>query len=205
MKLRRVCFAIVILVLALSGCGRGSKEDSILAADKLASHPDDPTKPSGVRGVPDDKLQTAQAIEAAVKACVEAIKAEPNEPRYEFELGRVLLLGGMTEEAHEHLKAAADAGHAAASFYLGALQLETSRESFRKASIGKFKPAERAVRELSTVDIFTRANRAWIWWLSAAVGAIALGGFLFLKLRRGKGAVTTPATTIDPPPAPSET
>jgi hypothetical protein len=169
MKSHAFVFAVVVIVFTGVGCRKEQKEEPIRLADKLAAHPDDPSKPAGVAGVPDAKLQSAEAIEAAVKACVEAVKADPNEPRYKFELGRVLLLGGMVEEAREQLEAAAQQRHAGAYFYLGALELETAKGFFQKASAGKFKPADTLVSDLRPIDAFQPRKAVWPWFVAAGV------------------------------------
>lgn len=107
--------------------------------DTLAAHPDDPDKASAVAGVTDMALE----IEAAFDACVQAVEAFPEEPRFAFELGRALMLGGAKEEAVGFLSAAAAGGSAAALAYLGDLEedSENALELYRVAAEGGFVPA----------------------------------------------------------------
>jgi hypothetical protein len=198
MKMRS--FLAATLLLVASAACRRTEVDSIRLADKLAAHPDDPSKPAAVAGVPDEKFQSGESIEAAAKACIEAIKADPEEPRYEFELGRVLLLAGMADEAREHLEAAAQKGHAAAYFYLGGLELETAKGFFRRASDAKFKPANNLVADLKGIDPFeTRAVNWQLWvYLALALTVIALIVYWLLRRKRGSlpaGPVAAPTPT----------
>lgn len=147
--------AVLLSLLAISACRRsGSASTGTPAAaalcDKLAAHPDDPTKPAGVAGVPDDKFASAEAIDAAVDACLEAIEAAPQEPRFRFELGRLLLLSGLHNEAREQLQDAAAKGSAAACFYLVQLDddYDHAHALLEKARDGGFKPAAEALRKL---------------------------------------------------------
>ena len=201
MKIRSFLAATILLV-ASAACRR-SEIDSIRLADKLAAHPDDPSKPAAVAGVPDEKFQSGEAIEAAVKACIEAIKADPEEPRYEFELGRVLLLGGMADEAREHLEAAAQKGHAAAYFYLGGLDLETAKGFFQRAADGKFKPAGTLAADLKGIDAFQTRAVNWRLWLSLGLGLVVIVLIAYWMLRkRRRPPPAAPVVAAAPPPTP---
>lgn len=111
--------------------------------DKLAAHPDDPDKPHGVRGVGDDAID----VSAAIDACTDAAEAHPEERRYAFELGRVLMLSGEKELAAGLLQQAAAAGSAAAIAYLGDLEedSESARELYQTAADGGFAPAAKVI------------------------------------------------------------
>ena len=187
MSLRTVFAFFLIVSFTVGGCKKGQKEETIRLADKLAAHPQDATKPAAVPGIPDDKLQSPEAIEAAVRACVDAIKADPNEPRYQFELGRVLFLGGMMEEAREHLEAAAQQGHAGAYFYLGGMELDTAKGFFQKASAAKFKPADRLVGDLEAIGAFQPRTATWHWWLIGAGLVVIVLAVLLIVRRRRRG------------------
>jgi tetratricopeptide (TPR) repeat protein len=198
----RICSLLVAAVIPtlLAACHR-NETDSIRLADKLAAHPDDPSKPAAIAGVPDAKLQSGEAIEAAAEACIEAIKADPNEARYEFELGRVLLLGGMVDDAREHLEAAAQRGHAAAYFYLGSLELQVTKGLFQKASNANFKPANKLVEDLKEVDPFHAAPINWQLWFYLALGLIAAAAIAYWLLRKRRRP--PPAGTVAATPAPT--
>jgi hypothetical protein len=184
MKSPSFLLVIVMFCMGSSACKKSPTQDTVRTADRLAAHPDDLTKPDGVRGVSDAKLASADTIEAAVKACVEAIKADPKEPRYEFELGRVLLLGGMVEEAREHLEAAAQQGHAAAYFYLGGLELDTARGFFNTSAAGNFKPAHRLVSDLRSIGAFEPRPTPWRLWLVGFVALVSVALLVAWVLRR---------------------
>jgi hypothetical protein len=186
--LEALFIALLITGLLLSGCKR-AHQDNILLADKLAAHPDDPSKPAGVSGVPDANFQSPETIEAAVNACVDAIKADPKEPRYQFELGRVLLLGGMIDESREHLEAAAQQGYAAAYFYMGGLELDAAKGFFQQASAAKFKPADKLVGDLKSIDAFGQRRTNWLQGLAFTLGGLAaVGVIIFLLVRRRRAA-----------------
>jgi tetratricopeptide (TPR) repeat protein len=120
-------------------------------ADRLAAHPDDPSRPPAIKGISDDQL-AASDLEKAAAACIEAIQKNPDEARYRFELGRVLLLGGLADEARTQLETAASMGHGGASFYLAVLTDDASKakELIEKASAANFKPAQDAIAELAS-------------------------------------------------------
>lgn len=112
-------------------------------ADELAAHPDDLTKPKGVRGVSDEALNSEEALEKAIAACADAVALFPEEPRYRFELGRALALAGL-DDAKPHLEFAAKKEHAAALYYLATLEDNglTALDHLRRANKGGFKAAE---------------------------------------------------------------
>lgn len=116
--------------------------------DTLAAHPDDPDKASAVAGVTDTALET----EAAFDACLQAVGAFPEEPRFAFQLGRTLMLGGAQDEAVGFLSDAAAGGSAAALAYLGDLEDDTENalELYRAAAEGGFKPASALVTALES-------------------------------------------------------
>jgi hypothetical protein len=198
----RLTFALIAIAFAICSCNRNKDDPGIRAADTLAAHPADPTKPKQVPGVSDDGLRSPAAIDAAVSACVEAIKADPAEPRYRFELGRVLLLGGMPQEAREHLEAAAQKGHAGAYFYLGQMELNTAKAFFQKAADGKFAPSEKFVSKLKSVQTLQSDTEMSRWTLAGIIAAtvVVLGGLVFIvwkvvrRRRRSLDAATAPTT-----------
>jgi hypothetical protein len=201
MSLPLIAIFLFISMLCFTGCRRAQTDSSIRLADQLAAHPADITKPKDVPGVSDDSLRSAEAIEPAVTACVEAIKAEPQEPRYRFELGRVLLVGGMPREAREHLEAAAQKGHAGAYYYLGQMELNTAKIFFQKAADAKFSPSEKFVRQLSSVKTFQPDTQTWSWMqvaiITTLVVAIVGGSFVAWRILRRRRQSLPP----DPPAA----
>jgi tetratricopeptide (TPR) repeat protein len=112
-------------------------------ADRLAAHPGDATKPAGVSGVSDEKLMSSWRNERALNICMKAVDFFPEDPRYLFELGRVLLLAGDEEDARDFLTDAAQQGHAGAKAYLGRLEPDPEKALaiFRQAAAAGFAPA----------------------------------------------------------------
>lgn len=118
-------------------------------ADQLAAHPDDATRPDKTTGIPDSALQSEDALEKAVAACSDAVAAYPEDPRHRFQLGRVLLLAG-SEYAADHLRFAAEKGHALGAFYLAHLEDDplAAMGSLRQAVVAGYAPASQDLEEL---------------------------------------------------------
>lgn len=112
-------------------------------ADAVAAHPEDMARPKGLKGVSDDSFNTEQILSDAITACVDAVAAFPEEPRYRFQLGRVLLLAGA-DEAKTHLELAAKKEYGAALYYLATLQDDglAALDLLRRSQKAGFKPAE---------------------------------------------------------------
>ena len=100
---------------------------SVQRCDDLAAHPDDPGKPAGVRGA-DFESMTEAATREAVEVCAAALRADPNQRRAQFNLGRALQrLARLKPQdsaetwrrAGEAYTAAAQNGYAAAQGNLG--------------------------------------------------------------------------------------
>ena len=116
-----------------------AKQDDIARCDTLAAHPDDPQKVAGVAGVPDEGLN----VERALDACLAAVEADPDEPRLNFQLGRVLRAADRDEDAAGFLAQAAAAGHPGALAYLGDMSDDTEERIafYKAASEAGFGPA----------------------------------------------------------------
>jgi TPR repeat protein len=98
------------------GATVGAGETAVATCDRLAASPIDPEKPANVAGVEFEQLVATPAL----SACRAALAAEPNNPRIEFELGRVeMKAGGLDEEALPLFRKAAAVGHAGAMNSLG--------------------------------------------------------------------------------------
>jgi hypothetical protein len=155
---------VICVVLLVSGCSKQSDKtqlptqkadlESIARADQLAAHPADPSKPKDVPGVSDEQLQSGDIIEKAAAACMDAVEKNPDESRCQFELGRVLVLGGLTDDGREQLEAAASKGHGGAYFYLAQLEddLDKVSELLEKAKSAGFKPAADMLDELTASE-----------------------------------------------------
>ncbi len=83
------------------------------ACDLLASHPDDPDHLGP--GVESEAMDRQSALEA----CLEAVARNPDDPRAQYQLGRVWFYLGHTDAGLPHLRASADQGYAQAIFVLG--------------------------------------------------------------------------------------
>ncbi len=83
--------------------------------DRLASHADDPF--AVAPGVAQDGMDFA----AAIKACEEAVAADPENPRLRYQLARVYGYSGQGEKAYPHREAAIAADYPQALFVNGYL------------------------------------------------------------------------------------
>lgn len=122
--------------------------DSIAACDRLAAHPDDPTKPRGVPGVGDDDMHAGDAVQQ----CEDALELAPDNPRIRYQLARAYLMFDKVDEGITLMTEAAEEGHAAAMSSLGDIALygllgdepdpETAKALYLKAAAAGFKPAD---------------------------------------------------------------
>jgi TPR repeat protein len=95
------------------GQARLAVDIKVTDCDRLAGSVLDP---QGVtEGVLTGKIDTAQAF----AACDAAVKAKPQVARFQFELGRVLLAMGRSDEALSRFQTAADLGHVRARQTVG--------------------------------------------------------------------------------------
>lgn len=85
--------------------------------DLQAADPVDPEKPRLLPGVADADVVSEKAIEA----CLAAVKADPKNRRFKFQLGRALLLGGLSANAAKILTPLAESGYGGAQAYLARL------------------------------------------------------------------------------------
>lgn len=70
--------------------------------------------------VPHDVLKrdVEKNVDTLIGLCAKAAERNPDKPRYLFQLGRIKFAAGRVNEAIEHYKAAAEAGHMNARFWL---------------------------------------------------------------------------------------
>jgi TPR repeat protein len=96
-----------------------SEQSGLVSAsecDQLAAIPDDPTRPSGIVGVDDARIDPARAV----PACRAALAASPNDSRVAYQLARALAkAGGAEAEVIELRRKAAEAGSPPAMAALG--------------------------------------------------------------------------------------
>lgn len=99
--------------------------------DRLAADPDDSRRLRSVAGV------NFLLADRGLDACRQAVVSFPQEPRFQFQLGRAYEASGDFRSAETHYKRAADAGYGAGFTGLGDLERDGSlgardyREAFR--------------------------------------------------------------------------
>ena len=85
--------------------------------DRLAAHPDDPNRVAPGRARADIDLP------AAIAACEAAVRADPRNPRLNYQLARVYGYSGQGGKALPYRKAATDADYPQALFVVGYITL----------------------------------------------------------------------------------
>lgn len=108
----RVAFGTLIAISPFIS----STSSAVTPCDRAAGHGLDPD------GVVAGVSRSAMDMEAAEKACREAVKEYPAHARSNYQLGRVLYYSGRGKESLPFLQAAADAGYPQALFVLGFIQ-----------------------------------------------------------------------------------
>nr|WP_281720393.1 hypothetical protein [Nitrosomonas nitrosa] len=88
--------------------------DTAAECNTLAAHPDDPEKEID-GGVPDEDINADMAVEA----CKDALDEHPNDPLYQFQVGRAYWANQRYDEAIESFVLAAEQDHGGALAYLG--------------------------------------------------------------------------------------
>ena len=99
----------------------------------------------------------------AIDACVAAVENAPDDPRQQFQLGRVLWYAGEEDLANEYLGLAAKDNYAAALYYMAESLLASSEDDnnafvdaltmYEKAGKLGYKPAIAMVKELNPEGI----------------------------------------------------
>jgi TPR repeat protein len=112
---------VALTLMALSSFGasaqdRGGSPD-VSECDRLAASPSDEGRSSEVPGVPSEKIDATRAI----PACEAALKANPNDPRVMFQLGRSYNAGHDYDGAVRQYLAAVAKNFALAAVNLGVL------------------------------------------------------------------------------------
>ncbi|MEO0996214.1 MAG: hypothetical protein AAFX58_01730 [Pseudomonadota bacterium] len=111
---------LTILILTAVLAGQALADGHTHDCDRLAAHPSDPDK-VGV-GVGSGEVRLA----AAIKACRDAVTAHPDEARFHYQLGRMLVYwaganGADSSEGAGYVADAAAMGHTQAEFVHGLL------------------------------------------------------------------------------------
>lgn len=97
---------------------RARYSQQITECDRLASHAEDPDRVT--TGVSESKVD----LPAAIAACRADLARDPDNPRLQYQLGRVLAYSGMIEESLPKLEAAATRAYPQAQFVLAYLLLD---------------------------------------------------------------------------------
>ncbi|WP_175552058.1 tetratricopeptide repeat protein [Pararhizobium antarcticum] len=118
--LTSVFFATIATGL-LAPSNKAAAQDSRSLCDTLASSRYDTTRPPGLAGVEQEKIDTAKAL----PACRDAQAKAPADARLAFQLGRTLMQDGKEKEALVLFEQAATAGHPTAMVNLGVALHET--------------------------------------------------------------------------------
>lgn len=91
--------------------------------DLQAAHPEDALRYA--QGKTDEEIIPVLAL----RACSEAVRQFPNEPRFHFQMGRALAAMKKVEEAAKEFEAAASMGYAPAKFYRADAIMDSYLES----------------------------------------------------------------------------
>jgi TPR repeat protein len=142
-----------VLLIVPPGPAPAGEDQTVRDCDTLAAHANDPEK-AAVKGVADEAIDTAKAIEA----CGAAVKANPQSGRLLFQLGRAYWTAERYEEAIETFLEAGELGHGGALAYLGDAILygvgdldpdpETAKSLYQRAADAGFTPAAALAAEI---------------------------------------------------------
>ena len=103
---------VVLIVTSLLSAISGHTEE-VTECDRLVAHPLDPDRIT--TGVSSSKVPHDEGI----AACKAAVAADPDNPRLNYQLGRVYFYAGQADKAIPHLEQSAGAGYRQAQFVLG--------------------------------------------------------------------------------------
>lgn len=87
----------------------------VTECDRFAANPNDPDRVA--EGVPSSRVD----IKAAINACRKSLQADPDSPRFAYQLGRVSFYAGNTPDALKYIGQASKQGYRQAEFVMGAL------------------------------------------------------------------------------------
>jgi TPR repeat protein len=116
----RLLFAILLLHAGLASAAPFDPtafSQDVTECDRLASHPEDPFH------VAPGRSRSEIDLPAAIAACEAAVKADPKNPRLNYQLARVYGYSGVGEKAIPYRAAAVDADYPQALFVVGYLHL----------------------------------------------------------------------------------
>lgn len=129
----------------------------IRQCDRMVGDPEDPAKLSVGLNFNDDDLDPRD-FDRAIDACIAAVEDDPNDPRSQYQLGRVLTFVGDEDTANEYFELAAEQKYAAA-LHFKAEYILTSSESqndfvdalnlFEEAGNAGYQPSVAMINELN--------------------------------------------------------
>lgn len=136
------CYLLVASAVALAGCAalaetasapdvpagdpfadiqvyeRSAHSREVTRCDELAGHPNDP------EAVTDGVAQEAMDKPAAIAACHEAVAADPDNPRLNYQLARAYGYSGKHEAGAPYRMKAVNAGYPQSLFVFGYIRIE---------------------------------------------------------------------------------
>lgn len=104
-------------LMALALLASPAAAQRVTECDRLAAHPEDPDKVAP--GVPQGQVDLPRAI----AACQAAVKADPKNPRLNYQLARVLGYSGRGDEAKANRETAVAGDYPQALFVVGYIHL----------------------------------------------------------------------------------
>jgi len=126
------CIALAVSILTLWACAspsladpfsdiktydRGDYNRDVTPCDTLGGHPSDP------EAVADGVSQEAMDKPAAISACLEAVRADPDNPRLNYQLARAYGYSGQHEKGDPYRTQALNAGYPQSLFVIGYIRI----------------------------------------------------------------------------------
>ena len=106
-----------VLLVEIDIYDRAAWSRAVTACDRLAGHPDDP------EAVTERVSRAEMDLEAAIAACLEAVEADPVNPRLNYQLARAYGYSGLHAEGQPFRDAALRAGYPQSLFVVGYIRL----------------------------------------------------------------------------------
>ncbi|MEQ8434111.1 MAG: hypothetical protein RIA71_07705 [Oceanicaulis sp.] len=103
---------------AIETYDRAAFDRTVTECDRLIGHPSDP------EAVTEGVSRADADLPAAIEACLEAVEADPGNPRLNYQLARAYGYSGLHEEGQPYRDAALAAGYPQSLFVVGYIRLE---------------------------------------------------------------------------------
>lgn len=101
--------------------------NGVRACDRLGADPDDANKLAAGIDMESDELDS-DTFDRALDACIAAVEDAPDDPRQQYQLGRLLWYAGDADSAREFIDSAAASNYAPALYYKAEILLSTSED-----------------------------------------------------------------------------